>query len=192
MKEPLLPPSGGYQKLISYQKAECVYDLTYYFCHKYLNRGDRTIDQMVQAARSGKQNIAEGSAASATSKEFEIKLMNVAKASLEELLLDYKDYLRTRNHTLWDVNSKEVSAMRKLGRQHNDSIFYVQLAQIRPPETIANMAVSMINQTTYLLRRQLNSLSEAFIKEGGFRERMTRFRVEERKVGTSNFNKQNK
>jgi four helix bundle suffix protein len=181
MKESLLPPSGGYQKLISYQKAECVYDLTYYFCHKYLNRGDRTIDQMVQAARSGKQNIAEGSAASATSKETEIKLMNVAKASLEELLLDYQDYLRTRNHILWDLNSNEVAAMRRLGRQHNDSAFYMQLAQTRPPETIANIAISLINQTTYLLRRQLISLSEAFVKEGGFRERMTRFRVDERK-----------
>jgi four helix bundle suffix protein len=181
MKEPLLPPSGGYSKLISYQKAECVYDLTYYFCHKYLSRGDRTIDQMIQAARSGKQNIAEGSAASATSKEFEIKLMNVAKASLEELLIDYKDYLRTRNHILWELNSKEVAAMRRLGRQHNDPAFYLQLAQTRPPETIANMAISLINQTTFLLRRQLNALSEAFIKEGGFRERMTRFRLDERK-----------
>jgi four helix bundle protein len=95
MTEPLLPKSGGYRKLISYQKAEAVYDFTYYFCKKYLQRGDRTIDQMIQAARSGKQNIAEGSAASATSKETEIKLMNVAKASLEELLLDYEDYLRS-------------------------------------------------------------------------------------------------
>jgi four helix bundle suffix protein len=188
MKESLLPPSGGYQKLISYKKAECVYDLTYYFCHKYLSRGDRTIDQMVQAARSGKQNIAEGSAASATSKETEIKLMNVAKASLEELLIDYKDYLRTRNHILWDLDSKEVAAMRRLGRQHNESTFYIQLIQTRPPETIANMAISLINQTTYLLRRQLNSLSEAFIKEGGFRERMTRFRVEERKAVSVNSN----
>jgi len=181
MKENLLPPSGGYPKLISYQKAECVFDLTYYFCHKYLERGDRTIDQMIQAARSGKQNIAEGSAASATSKETEIKLMNVAKASLEELLLDYKDYLRTRNHIIWEVNSKEVAAMGKLGRQHNDSSFYMQLAKTRPPETIANMVLSLINQTTYLLRRQINALGEDFLKEGGFRERMTRLRLDERK-----------
>ncbi len=181
MKNSLIQPSGGYSKLISYQKAECVYDLTYYFCHHYLSKGDRTIDQMIQAARSGKQNIAEGSATSATSKEFEIKLMNVAKASLEELLLDYKDYLRTRNHLLWDLNSKEVSAMRKIGRQHNDSLFYLDLAKTRPPETIANMTISLINQTTYLLRRQVNTLGDAFLKEGGFRERMTRCRVEERK-----------
>jgi four helix bundle suffix protein len=181
MTEPLLPKSGGYRKLISYQKAEAVYDLTYYFCKKYLQRGDRTIDQMIQAARSGKQNIAEGSAASATSKETEIKLMNVAKASLEELLLDYEDYLRTRNHRLWAPDSKEVTAMRKLGKEHNDSAFYMHLVQTRPPETIANMAISLINQATYLLRRQIKALGEAFIKEGGFRERMTRMRLEERK-----------
>jgi len=105
MTEPLLPPGGGYRKLISYQKAEAVYDLTFYFCKQYLQRGKRTIDQMVQAARSGKQNIAEGSAASSISKETEIKRMNVAKASLEELLLDYEDYLRTCNHQLWKPDS---------------------------------------------------------------------------------------
>lgn len=183
MKESLLPPSGGYRRLISYQKAEAVYDLTYYFCSKYLKKGDRTIDQMVQAARSGKQNIAEGSAASATSKEFEIKLMNVAKASLEELLLDYEDYLRTRNLKLWAADSIEVTAMRKLGKEHNDGAFYIQLAQTRSPETIANMAIGLINQSTYLLRRQINALSQNFIQEGGFRERMTRLRIEERRNG---------
>jgi four helix bundle protein len=93
-KESLLPPGGNYRKLFTYQKAEAIYDITFYFCEKYLRRGDRTIDQMVQAARSGKQNIAEGSAASSTSKEMEIKLINVAKASSQELLLDYEDYLR--------------------------------------------------------------------------------------------------
>jgi len=183
MTEPLLPPGGGYRRLISYQKAEAVYDLTFYFCKQYLQRGDRTVNQMVQAARSGKQNIAEGSAASSTSKETEIKLMNVAKASLEELLLDYEDYLRTRNHRMWEADSKEVLAMRKLGKEHNDTAFYMQLAQTRPPETIANMAISLINQTTYLLRRQINALGEAFLKEGGFRERMTRLRLDERKKG---------
>ena len=96
--EELIPRTGNYRKLISYQKAEAIFDITYYFCHKYLSRGDRTIDQMIQAARSGKQNIVEGSVASAISKETEIKLTSVAKASLHELLVDYEDYLRTRNH----------------------------------------------------------------------------------------------
>jgi len=136
---------------------------------------------MVQAARSGKQNIAEGSAASGTSKETEIKLMNVAKASLEELLLDYEDYLRTRHHLQWEARSIEVTAMRKLGKEHNDGAYYIQLAQTRPAEIIANMAISLANQATYLLRRQINALGVAFVKTGGFRERMTRLRIEERK-----------
>ena len=92
-KSGFLPPHGNYRELLSYQKAEVVYDLTYRFCKRFLSRGDRTIDQMVQAARSGKQNIAEGSKASGTSKEMEIKLTNVARASLEELLVDYRDFL---------------------------------------------------------------------------------------------------
>src|SRR5215510_8141696 len=101
-----IPPHGHYQKLLSYQKAEAVYDLTFRFCEKFLKKGDRTIDQMVQAARSGKQNIAEGSKASTTSTEMELKLTNVARASLEELLLDYQDYLRVRDHPLWEKGSK--------------------------------------------------------------------------------------
>lgn len=97
MPSDFLPLKGNYRNLIAFQKAECIYDVTYYFAHKYLAKGDRTIDQMIQAARSGRQNIAEGCTASTTSKETEIKLLNVAKASLQELLLDYEDYLRVRN-----------------------------------------------------------------------------------------------
>src|SRR5207253_4014714 len=116
-----LPPRGNYRKLLSYQKAEVVYDLTYRFCHRFLSRGDRTIDQMVQAARSGKQNIAEGSKASRTSSEMEIKLMNVARANLEELLVDYRDYLRVRDLRLWAKDSKEAlfvrSEERRVGKE---------------------------------------------------------------------------
>src|SRR5580704_10084076 len=97
-----IPPHGNYAELLSYQKAEVVYDLTFRFCERFLKRGDRTIDQMVQAARSGKQNIAEASKASGTSKEMEIKLNNVARASLEELLLDYRDFLRVRDFPIWE------------------------------------------------------------------------------------------
>src|SRR5438094_8099362 len=114
-----IPPHGNYQALLSYQKAEIVYDLTYRFCQRFLNRGDRTIDQMVQAARSGKQNIAEGSTASGTSKEMEIKLTNVARASLEELLVDYHDYLRVRDLRLWEKDSAEAQFVRKLGAAAN-------------------------------------------------------------------------
>ena len=180
-QEPLLPRTGNYRKLLTYQKAEAIYDITYYFCKNYLQRFDRTVDQMVQAARSGKQNIVEGSAAAATSKETEIKLVNVAKASLQELLIDYEDYLRTRNHRQWENNSVELLKMRELGRKHNDSAFYMPLVMVRPPETIANMAICMIKQTDYLLFKQLKSISEDFLKNGGMRERMTRMRLDRRK-----------
>jgi len=180
-QESLVPRSGNYRKLISYQKAEAIYDITYYFCKNYLQRGDRTIDQMVQAGRSGKQNIVEGCAASATSKETEIKLVNVAKASLQELLVDYEDYLRTRERRQWEEGSVELQKMRELGRKHNDSAFYIALVKTRPPETIANMAICLIKQTDYLLFKQLQSLGEDFLKNGGMRERMTRMRLERRK-----------
>ena len=179
--EPLLPRSGNYRKLFTYQKAEAIYDITYYFCHNYLQRGDRTIDQMVQAALSGKQNIVEGSAASATSKETEIKLVNVAKASLQELLIDFEDYLRTRNQHQWKNDSAELLKMRELGRRHNDSVFYMPLVKTRPPETIANMAICLIRQTDYMLFKQLQSLGEDFLKNGGMRERMTQMRLNRRK-----------
>jgi four helix bundle protein len=107
MDNTLVPRSKDYKKLYCYQKAEALFDITYYFVHTYLRRGDRTIDQMQQAARSGKQNIAEGSMDGATSKEMEIKLINVAKASLSELYEDYMDYLRTRKHRIWENSSIE-------------------------------------------------------------------------------------
>jgi four helix bundle protein len=107
-KAGFIPPHGNYRQLISYKKAEIVFDITTRFCKRFLKRGDRTIDQMVQAARSGKQNIAEGSHASGTSKEMEIMLIGVARGSLEELLLDYEDFLRTHDLKKWDKNSKEA------------------------------------------------------------------------------------
>jgi four helix bundle suffix protein len=179
-QEPLVPRTGNYRKLMTYQKAEAIYDITYYFCKNFLQRGDRTIDQMVQAARSGKQNIVEGCAASATSKETEIKLVNVAKASLHEVLVDYEDYLRTRVHRQWENGSIELEKMRELGRKHNNTAFYMQLVKTRPPETIANMAICLIKQTDYMLFKQLQSLEEDFLKNGGMRERMTRMRNERR------------
>ncbi|QBG49331.1 four helix bundle protein [Verrucomicrobia bacterium S94] len=178
--EELIPRKGNYKALITYQKAEAIYDMTYYFCSRFLQRGDRTVDQMIQAARSGKQNIVEGSAASATSSETEIKLVSVAKASLHELLVDYEDYLRTREHQQWAENSREWNAMRKLGRQHNDSAFFMKMVKTRPPETIANMVIILIKQTDYLLYRQLKALEKEFLENGGMREKMTRMRIERR------------
>lgn len=180
MNGDLIPRKGNYKKLLSYQKTEVIFEMTYYFCHHYLQRGDRTIDQMVQAARSGKQNIVEGCAASATSNKTEIKLVSVAKASLQELLEDYEDYLRTRGHRQWEEGSKELEAMRRLGREHNDAPFFMELVQTRPPETIANMAIVLIKQADYLLFRQLQRLADDFLEEGGFNERMTRMRKAKR------------
>ena len=180
-KDSLLLVGGNYRQLITFQKAEAIYDITWHFCKKYLRRGDRTIDQMVQAARSGKQNIVEGSAVSSTSKEFEIKLINVAKASSLELLADYEDYLRTNGHQQWKKDSVEMEKMRELGRLHNDTSFYFQLIKVRPPETIANMAICLIKQNDYLLYRLLKSLGRDFLKNGGMRERMTRMRIERRR-----------
>ena len=176
-----MPPHGNYQELLSYQKAEVVYDITYRFCQRFLNRGDRTIDQMVQAARSGKQNIAEGSKASGTSKEIEIKLTNVARASLEELLIDYRDFLRVRDLRLWEKDSKEARFARKLGNEpHVTYETYRAFCETRPAEVVANIAVCLIHQANYLLDRQIRQLEQAFIKEGGIRERMTKARLQYR------------
>ena len=117
MSEGFIPPHGGYHNLLSYRKAEIVYDATVFFCERYIDRFSRTRDQMVQAARSGKQNIVEGSMASGTSKEMEIKLTNVARASLEELLEDYRDFLRTGGLRLWEKGSREAVFVRGMGRQ---------------------------------------------------------------------------
>ena len=178
--EKLIRPSGNYRKLLSYQKTEVIYEMTFYFCNTYLQKGDRTVDQMVQAARSGKQNIIEGSAASSTSAKTEIKLVNVAKASLQELLEDYIDYLRTRGHRQWEEGSVELETMRQLGREHNDAEYFMNLCATRPPETIANMAIVLIKQADYLLFKQLERLEKDFVDQGGFSERMMRIRKEKR------------
>jgi four helix bundle suffix protein len=184
MPEPsgFIPPHGNHRELLSYQKAEIVYDLTFRFCQRFLSRGDRTVDQMVQAARSGKQNIVEGSQASATSKETEIKLTSVARASLEELLVDYHDFLRVRDLKLWTKESVEAQFVRKLGQQPNQTYeAYRTYVETRPAEVVANIAVCLIHQTSYLLDQQIRGLERDFVKEGGMRERMTRARLQYRK-----------
>jgi len=180
-KDGFIPPHGGYQDLLSYRKAEIVYDATVWFCARYFQRWDRTIGQMVQAARSGKQNIVEASMASGTSKETEIKLTNVARASLEELLADYRDFLRTRGLRLWDKNSREALFVRKLGASTDASYeTYRTYLETRPPEVAANIVICLIHQTNYLLDRQIRQLEHAFLREGGLRERMTRARLASR------------
>lgn len=178
---PIILPHGNYQELLSYQKAEVVYDLTFRFCEKHLKRGDRTIDQMVQAARSGKQNIVEGSKASGTSKEMEIKLTNVARASLEELLEDYRDYLRVRDLLTWEKDSKEAQYVRKLGsKPHTTYETYRTYVDTRSAEVVANIAICLIHQANYLLDQQIRRLEQDFLKDGGLRERMTKARLQAR------------
>jgi len=168
--------------MLSYRKSVIVYDATVRFCGRFLEKRNRTVDQMVQAARSGKQNIVEGSMASGTSKEMEIKLMNVARASLEELLEDYRDFLRTHDCALWEKNSREALFVRKLGSQKDTSYeTYRTYIESRPAGVVANIVVCLIHQTNYLLDQQIRQLEQAFLKEGGLREPMTRARLEERK-----------
>jgi len=175
---PVIPPRGDYQTLHSFHKAEVIYDITFRFAHKVLARGDRTIDQMIQAARSGKKNLLEGSKAARTSKETEIKLTNVARASLEELLDDYRDYLRVRELREWDKDSREALYVRRLGRKTPQTYeLYRQFVETRPPEVIANIALCLIHQANYLIDQQLLRLEQDFVKEGGLRERMTRARL---------------
>jgi four helix bundle suffix protein len=178
---PIIPPRGDYQTLLSFQKAEIAYDITFRFAHKYLARGDRTVDQMIQSARSGKKNILEGSKAALTSKETEIKLTNVGRASLEELLDDYKDYLRARDLKMWDKDSKEAQYVRRLGRNMPQTYeLYREFVETRPPEVVANIAICLIHQANYLIDQQLRRLEKDFLEQGGLRERMFKARLDYR------------
>ncbi len=178
----LIPPHGGYQDLQSYKMSEIVYDATVVFCNRFINIHSRTHDQMVQAARSGKQNIAEGSMASGTSKKFELKLVGVARASLEELLLDFKDYLRQKGLQLWTKDHTEAVAVRRLAYSKDRSYkTYKSYLEASPPKTAANTLICLIHQTNYLLDQQLRALEKDFLEEGGFTERLYRARLQARK-----------
>jgi len=177
-----IPKHGGYQNLITFQKAEIIYDGTYYFCHKYFQKNDRTIGQMIQAARSGKQNIVEGSMDSGTSKEIEIKLTNVARGSLEELLNDYKDFLRTRKLKFWGRTHPYYPHLTKLHVTPNTTYeTYRKGIESPDPEVAANVMISLINITSYLLGKQIKTLEKEFLQEGGLRERMAQARIKVRK-----------
>lgn len=179
--EGFIPPHGGYQKLLSYQKALIVYDATVYFCNRFFDKRDRTRDQMIQAARSGKQNILEGSAASGTSKETEIKLTNVARASQEELLEDYRDFMRGRQIEEWKPDHRYTRRLRQLNRtpDANYSTFKKGIEHLDPAIS-ANVILGLIKVTCYLLDQQLRRLERDFLNEGGLRERMTRARLSRR------------
>ncbi len=172
-----LPRKGNYEALLGYQKAEVLYRITHDFTGRHLGRRDRTVDQMVQAARSGKQNLVEGSRAAVVSSESEIKLTNVARASLEELLEDYRDFLRARNLEIWAKDSKEALYVRQLGRRKPQEYeLYREFVETRPAGTVANIAICLCHQANYLIDRQLRRLEQDFLKDGGVRERMARAR----------------
>ena len=176
--EGLIPAHGGYRKLKSFIGAEIVYDATVAFCDRFINIRSRTHDQMVQAARSGRQNIAEGSMASGTSKKTELKLVGVARASLEELLLDYEDFLRQRGLPLFGKDHPLSLEIRELGRMPDRTYAtYRSYIEEAPPEIAANTALCLIHQTNYLLDRQLRALEQAFLEQGGFTERLYRART---------------
>ncbi len=166
-------PHGGYRNLIVYDKSEVIYQATVLFCRRFLpKRGDRTVDQMTQAARSCKQNIAEGSSASGTSKETEIKLTNVARATLSELEEDYLDYLKSHGLALWRANDKRKVAARNFSRTRNKWDEWKEIFETRSAETFCNLMVMIVNQTKYLLSKMIIAQEEDFKRNGGVRERM--------------------
>jgi len=167
---------GGYRNLKSFQMATLVVDLNVEFCERYIDKRSRTLDQMIQAGRSGRQNIAEGSRAAGTSKKTELRLTNVARASLEELLLDYEDYLRQRGLRIWTKDDSESVRVRNLG--YNNPTHQSYVSYLNNPEQAANMMICLIHQTNYLLDRQLKTLSEEFLQQGGFTERLYNKRQE--------------
>ena len=176
MTQSFLPQRGNFRDLVAFQTSQCVYDITWHFAHRFLEKSDRTIDQMIQAARSGKQNVAEGCAASTTSRETEIKLINVARASLQELLLDYEDYLRVRDLCLWKNDDERAVKMREYCGKNNDSDVYRKLIPSRNDETIANLAITLIYQTDVLLRKYQEAVKQQFLENGGISEEMSRAR----------------
>ena len=178
-----IPPHGGYESLKSYQMSELVYDATVRFCDRFIDPKSRTHDQMVQAARSGNKNIAEGSQVSATSKKMELKLVGVARASLEELLGDYRDFLRQRGLVRWPKEHPTAQMVRRLAYAENRTYeTYRQFVEESSPEVAANTLLCLVHQANYLLDQQLRQLEQAFLKEGGFTERLYQARQQTRSI----------
>ena len=195
-----LRPSGGYRDTCSFQTSTIIYDATVWFCEKFVDARSRTVDQMVQAARSGRQNIAEGSRAAATSSQTELRLLNVARASLEELLLDYEDFLRHRRLQQWTADSTEASAVRRVPREfRNDQTdpsnqtdlsdltdqerwsLYARWLDHQDPAVRANALICLIHQTNFLLDRQITAIEQQFIEGGGYSEQLATARLAHRK-----------
>jgi len=180
--------SGGYRELRSFQTTTIIYDATVAFCTQFVDKRSRIVDQMVQAARSGRQNIAEGSRAAATSSLTELRLVNVARASLDELLLDYEDFLRQRGIPQWSSGSPEAIRVRDVGRRTDTGSApsdgatnpYAEWLGSPDPGVVANALICLIHQANYLLDRQISALEQQFIREGGYSERLAGERLAER------------
>lgn len=170
-------PKSSYRKLYVFQKSEAIYDLTYIFLRKNIAKSDRTYDQMLQAARSGKQNIVEGRADAASSAEMEIKLYGVARGSLHELLNDYLDFMRTRKIEIWDVSHTRFGKLREMCRSQNETAFFTTLAARLNDEELCNMIVTLIYQTISMLSKLIELVKDDFIKNGGIKEQMTKARI---------------
>jgi four helix bundle suffix protein len=177
-----LRPHGGYRRLRSFQVTEIIYDGTAAFCERFVDKRSRTYDQMVQAARSGRQNIAEGSRASATSSQTELRLVNVARASLDELLLDYEDFLRQRGLPMWDKDDPQAVKVRAVGKSGTPTAkTYAPWLGHADPAVIANTMICLIHQANYLLDRQIHALERQFVEDGGYSERLAAARLEKRR-----------
>lgn len=176
-----LPKGGGYRSLRVFRVTEIIYDLTMVFSKRFIRQGSRTRDQIEQAARSGRQNIAEASEASVTSKETEIKLTNVAKASLEELLLDYEDYLRHNNLNQWEKTHQRTLKLREYVKSKDFDNNPLRYAERLNDEEFCNLCITLINQATYMLRRLLERQQQQFLQTGGIKELMYNARINYRR-----------
>src|SRR5512143_1316588 len=174
-----LRPSGGYRDLRSFQTTTVIYDATVSFCDRFMDKRSRTVDQMVQAARSGRQNIAEGSRANVTSSQTELRLVSVARASLEELLLDYEDFLRQRCLRLWSKDHREAREVRAVAK--SDHADYTTWLKHPDPAVVANAIICLIHQANYLLDQQIAGLERQFVEKGGYSEQLAAARIEKRK-----------
>lgn len=181
-KGKVLKKAVVWKELYFYRKSDAIYQLTVEFCHRFLPPyGDRTVDQMVQAARSGKQNIVEGSEDGQTSSEMEIKLLNVARGSLQELRLDYQDYLNTRHLPVWAADSERQKRLRDFCHSHNDYSDYAPLVAKMSDEEMANLLLTLCHQTDKMMYSYIENLEHRFVTEGGIKERMYAARTGYRK-----------
>ena len=172
-KQKVLKKAVVWKNLYFYRKSDAIYQLTVEFCHRFLPAyGDRTVDQMVQSARSGKQNIIEGCEDGQTSSEMEIKLLNVARGSLQELRADYQDYLNTRHLSTWTAENERLQKLRVYCHSHNDYNDYAPLVDKMSDEEFANLALTLLHQTDKLMCAYIENLENKFVTEGGIKERM--------------------